>query len=307
MNHRSSAASEGQFPIDLMNRMYDSHDPMVQILYKYRACNQYGLDALKAHAVWFSTPSELNDPFDCRLRLPTSIRADDIESVRRNLVGVAPYNLGIRSPREVADFVGGSQELATLEPLGLIAAQFKHRRLLKHIQRIDAKKDDWVHDLIVMAREIAEFYLKDITVFCLSECNAHPLMWAHYAASHTGFCTGYVCPVGIGNPRTIFKVAYPETLPSISCWQLIQDPGAVHRDLVVTKTSHWSYEHEWRMTFGNIPGLLDKLLPYREIIFGARMSDADQARVREAVGRRQVIFRRAVLHEDTGAIAIHPA
>jgi hypothetical protein len=113
-------------------------------------------------------------------------------------------------------------------------------------------------------------------VFCLSERNDQPLMWAHYANSHTGFCVGYLCPVGIDNPRIIFKVEDAEKPPAISCWQLIQDPGAVHRDLVTTKTDPWSYEREWRLTFGNMPGGLHLLLPPRQIIFGAKMSPAER-------------------------------
>ena len=59
----------------------------------------------------------------------------------------------------------------------------------------------WAHELITMAREVAERLLNGITVFCVSEPNDHQTsMWAHYAAGHTGFCAGYVCPVGILNP-----------------------------------------------------------------------------------------------------------
>lgn len=292
--------------IDLLNQMYDREDSNVRLLYKYRTYNQNSLDALKTDRIWFSTPSQLNDPFDCRLRLPTSVTNRDIESVRQHLAGVAPYNLKIRSPEKTAEFVGAAQELPALTPLGLVASQFKHVRLVRHLRCIDAGEDAWVRELIVMAREIALHMLEDVTVFCLSEVNDHPLMWAHYADGHAGFCTGYVCPVGIGNPRTIFKVAYPEVPPSISCWQLIEDPGAVHRDLVVTKTSHWSYEREWRMTFSNIPGLIDKLLPYREIIFGEKISADEQARVRETVGGRNVKFRRAEIDARSGTISIHP-
>jgi hypothetical protein len=292
---------------ELMNRMYDARDSLVQVLYKFRACNQNSLDLLRANSVWFSTPSQLNDPFDCKVRLPTSISAADIESVRKNLASVEPYDLKIRSPRKIAEYVGAPQEMPALTPLGLMAAQYGYKRLLKHIRRIDAHDDSWVHDLIVMARDVAAYMLKDITVFCVSEKNNHPLMWAHYAASHSGFCTGYVCPVGVGNPRTIFKVAYRDIPPTITCWQLIEDPGSVYQDLATTKTAPWTYEAEWRVTFGNIAGLVDKWLPYREIIFGSKMSDADEASVRRAAGSRRVTFYRAVLDDTSGTVAIQPA
>lgn len=300
-------AARKEFPIDLFRRMYEEGDKNVQILYKYRSCNDNNLNLLSTDRVWFSTPSQLNDPFDCRLRLPTSISIADIKSVRSHLARANPFNLRIRSPRKVAEFVGAANELPPLTSLGLMASQFRYERLLKHIQQINADDDTWVRDLILMAREVAEYLLKDITVFCVSEHNDHPLMWAHYASSHAGYCVGYVCPVGIGNPRIIHKVAYPEAPPAISCWQLIDDPGAVYQDLVLTKTAPWSYEAEWRVTFGNIAGLVDILLPYRQVIFGAKMSAADETLVREAVGSREVDFYRAVLDQTSGTIGIHPA
>jgi hypothetical protein len=42
-------------------------------------------------------------------------------------------------------------------------------------------------------------------------------------------------------------------------------------------------------------GLWKGYCPYREIIFGARMTAADEAQVRHAVGSRSVRFYRAVL------------
>jgi hypothetical protein len=303
----SAAAGAPRFPMDELLRMYDEGDQNVHVLYKYRSCHPNNLDLLRTDRIWFSTPSQLNDPFDCQLRLPRSISVADIESVRNQVAAAEPFDQNIRSPRKVAEFVGASKELPALACIGLMASQLGYSQLLKHIRRIDAHDDTWVRDLIMMAREVVEYLLKDITVFCVSERKDHPLMWAHYAESHAGFCVGYICPVGIDNPRIIHKVTYAETPPSISCWQLIEDPGAVHRDLVVTKTSPWSYEREWRITFGNMAGPVEVLLPYREIIFGAKMAEADEARVRDAVGNRNINFCRAVLDGTSGTIGVLPA
>ncbi len=80
-----------------------------------------------------------------------------------------------------------------------------------------------------------------------------------------------------------------------------------YQDLVTTKTAPWTYEAEWRVTFGNIAGLVDKWFPYRESIFGSKTSGADEASVRRAVGSRRVIFYRAVLDDTSGAVTIQPA
>jgi hypothetical protein len=118
---------------------------------------------------------------------------------------------------------------------------------------------------------------------------------------------GYVCPVGILNPKIIHKVAYAASPPAISCWQLVDDPGSVHRDLVVTKTAPWAYESEWPITFGNLADAVEELLPYRGIIFRARITAADEAQLRHAVGSRSVRFYRTVLDSGSGAFAIRIA
>ncbi len=143
-----------------------------------------------------------------------------------------------------------------------------------------------------------------MAVFCVSEDNVNHLMWAHYATSHTGFCTGYVCPTGILNPQLIHKVEYEVAPRQITPWKLVDDPGSVYRDLILVKPYQWSYEHEWRLTFGNMPGLLDKLLPFREIILGAKISTADERSIRKAVEGRNVQIFRAVTDQSNGEFGI---
>lgn len=167
-------------PIDELDRMYDERDSCVRILYKFRSCNPNSFDLLRTDRVWFSTPPQLNDPFDCAVRLPTSISAEDIDAVRVGLASAKPYNVEIHRARQVADYAGGGRDFTALMPLGLMASQFRHQRLLNHIRRIEANSEAWVRDLIVMAREVAEVLLANITVFCVSEHKDHPLMWAHY-------------------------------------------------------------------------------------------------------------------------------
>lgn len=295
--------------LDLLNEMYDAHDEKVRLLYKYRSCEPHHVECLRNDSLWFSTQPQLNDPFDCLIRLPQSIETDHIQEVRSQLAGAQPYQLALSDAREVAEYIGQSDAIPPLVPLGLMATQLQDARLLRHIQDLKPNSESWVRELIAMARALAEQLLNNITVFCVSELNDHQLMWAHYGASHSGFCTGYVCPTGILNPALIHKVKYVKSPPKITAWQVVNDPGSVHRDLILTKPSEWSYEEEWRVTFGNISGLLTKLLPYREVILGARISPENEASVRKAVGKRDVRILRGVAEHEAGRfkIRIEPA
>lgn len=281
--------------LEQLNGMYDTHDEAVRLLYKYRSCEPRNIDCLRTDTVWFSTQSQLNDPFDCLVRLPESIGAADIGELKAYLSSAKPFQLKLSDPGEIAEYIGRSEDLPPLVPLGLLAAQMQHAQLVKHIRRLKPSDDAWVQKLFVMAREIAERLLTNMTVFCVSEQNANQLMWAHYAAAHTGFCTGYVCPVGILNPKLIHKVEYVESPRRITPRQLVDDPGSVYRDLILGKPSQWSYENEWRLTFGNMAGLLSNLLPYRVVILGARISPDNEGCIRRAVEERDVQICRAIV------------
>jgi hypothetical protein len=296
--------------LDFLNGMYDAKDDAVQLLYKYRSCEPRNVDCLRNNTLWFSTQAQLNDPYDCVVRLPDSIGKTDIEELRAHLASATPYELNMSEFGQIAEHIGKSENLPPLVPLGLMAAQLRQQQLVKHIRKLRPEDDAWVHKLFQMAREMALRLLSNMTVFCLSEENTNQLLWAHYAAAHTGFCTGYVCPVGILNPQLIHKVEYETSPRKITPWQLIDDPGSVYRDLMLVKPSQWSYESEWRLTFGNMPGLISDLLPYRMIILGARISRGDEQRIRAAAKAAGVstIFR-AVLDQSNGSfdINIEPA
>lgn len=90
---------------------------------------------------------------------------------------------------------------------------------------------------------------ESIGIFCLSEKCDDLLMWAHYADSHKGFVVEFDSDssffhrkIGIKDSlREIRKVYYSEARPAITLSQ------ATDEDVFLTKSSHWSYEAEWRM------------------------------------------------------------
>lgn len=289
---------------DYLDAMFDSEDDNVCLLYKYRSSEQHHLNCLQSDTLWFSAQPQLNDPFDCVVRLPDTIGPNEIAEVRSRLAGVSAYDLDISDPGEVAQYIGASADLPPLVPLGLMAAQSQDAHLLRHIREPVPSDDRWIENLVIMARDLVQRLLQTIAVFCLSEPNNHSLMWAHYAASHSGFCTGYVSPVGIENPALIRKVRYVQRPPMITPWQLVDDPSSVCEDLVLTKSAEWSYESEWRMTFGNMTGIVDSPLPYREVIFGAKIVPETEMAIRQAVGDRDIRFLRVITDSDGGQFEI---
>lgn len=69
-------------------------------------------------------------------------------------------------------------------------------------------------------------------------------MWAHYADRYKGVCLGFDVAESPSSGETLLaQVKYVERRLS---WPREQDPKFPDR-ILLTKFSHWSYEHEWRM------------------------------------------------------------
>ena len=48
-------------------------DGIYNTLYKYRACNQNAISILENHELYFSSPKNLNDPYDCQIDVITTL------------------------------------------------------------------------------------------------------------------------------------------------------------------------------------------------------------------------------------------
>jgi hypothetical protein len=291
-------------PVEYLNEMYDQNHSDVRLLFKYRSCEDHNISCLKDDSLWFSAYQDLNDPFDCAVRLPSDVSNFAIEEIKRKLIQVGSYSLDLVDPVEIATYSGNTEHMAELAPLGLIAAQLGKNNLVKHLRNIKANDTQWTGYLLEEALDVAHFLLDDIAIFCLSEHFDSQLMWAHYGDSHKGFCTGYVSPTGIGNPRIIHRVVYRQDPPDLTYWDLISAPWKAFVDLAITKTSDWRYEAEWRIAFGNTRGLNQGLLPIRQVILGSRISSVDEAKIRKAISGKRVELLRVVLNSTSSGYSI---
>lgn len=85
-----------------------------------------------------------------------------------------------------------------------------------------------------------------IVVLSLAENRDSLLMWAHYAASHTGFLIGFDSNqkiLLIDSPhRLMAKVTYTTERPKKTTFEEISND-----ELLLTKSKEWEYEGEWRI------------------------------------------------------------
>jgi len=132
---------------------------------------------------------------------------------------------------------------------------------------------------------ILENKTQTIVILSLSEVPNSLLMWAHYAAAHTGFVIGFSSPdeiLAIDSPhRHIAKVNYAVERPGEVTFEEITND-----ELLLTKSIEWKYEQEWRIldslysADGDAPKSAPDSWPFKfrresitQVIVGCRASD----------------------------------
>ncbi len=246
----------------------------IEFLYKYGRLNEHSEALFTTPTIWFSAPSQLNDPFECRPWLTFNGTQDQIvASFTRTLMRRHP-----ELTREQA-----------------------HARALRMFLSKEPTLD-WEQTRRGMIRQFSE----RIGLHCLSQVNNSILMWSHYAQDHRGYCLQFEAtdftPV-FGRAQ---QVRYAEELPSVD---IFTTPTADQVDQIfTTKFMGWSYEREWRLIdHERGPGLRDypaELL--KGVIFGLRMPPGDRAKIREWLENcgHPVRLYEAIQHERQFAIEV---
>lgn len=204
-------------------------------LYKYFRPER--LDVLSKRRICFSRPSTFNDPFDC---LPHFA-----ESRVLNPVGSRTYFLQAR-PEDI-----GRAELKQ-EILNHVRRSYEKDPsfTLEAVMMVPPSTEDGQADVAQGFREFLQPEMQDsMVVFSLSENQNNLLMWAHYAADHSGFAIGfdtehsYFHSAGSnpGNAGYLHRVVYSEERPSGVLGSLSV------KKAYLAKSPEWAYEREWRV------------------------------------------------------------
>lgn len=183
-------------------------------LYKYEAFTERSLQNLKAQVIYFGSPKNFNDPYDCSLKpIITSPSDQEVELIRSTW-----QNLPI-SQKFFDKFSAPSTEQL-------------RAMLLRSCESV-------THD----AREK---FVHERGISCFSSVNDELLMWSHFAGRYKGFCLEFdTSHHPFGKMR---KVKYSTEIPRIDpATLLLNDDFESVMDLFSTKSISWSYEREWRV------------------------------------------------------------
>lgn len=270
-------------------------------LYKYFAPER--LNFFKSLCVRYSQLGDFNDPFEGRPEFKSLTDSVNINSAMNEL-------LQEEVARTYQQLPGHIRAVINFDKFTAAASRFatlKQPEIFEGLDEIGVKATSFVTEKIDQL----------LGVLCLSEVPDSLLMWAHYASSHTGF----VVEFDAHHPsfhekkseqddlRHIRQVYYRDSRPSASLY----DMGAI--ELFLVKSSHWSYEREWRIVRplsdavetihkSPYPIALFKMPPaaIKGVIIGARTASKHVAAIRQAIDFNPELsairIRRAVLDKS---------
>lgn len=251
--------------------------PTPENFYRYR--NLCGLNRertarlLKASVFYFSSPAQFNDPFDCKLYYKSIGSREDLRRKHQALYKKYQPELSRAERRQLA--------------------------------RADVKRTDLNEFSRAMTQGLQQA-LNGVGVVCLSEFRDDVVLWSHYAAGHAGLCLGFQVAADASFFARAQPVCYADDYPSID--MLNDSPQKQVEAFILTKAKGWAYEHEWRIVdHDSGPGeRAFQPTALCEVIFGARMTEADRIFVRECVAERShaITFYEAFPAEGSYALSI---
>ncbi|PXY02714.1 hypothetical protein DF185_01065 [Marinifilum breve] len=184
-------------------------------VYKYFPLNQFLLSTILYNEIWFSSPENFNDPFDCNIN--------------------CQYVKDIRYDNEINEILHQERKrTAVSEPYYLKESMLNNIALT-----IDNRNKSGVF----FSNLTLKVLYKYVGISCFSKKHNNILMWSHYADNHNGVCLKFNT-----TDKDFFEechaVTYLERLPSFQDRNNFSDP---QKFLFYTKSKDWEYEAEVRV------------------------------------------------------------
>lgn len=242
----------------------DAHPP--KILYKYLDA-EGAIKTLENCSLKFSSPLELNDPFECLYGAISQKSRDELYRLlfnaryfKKDWIKICDERFGIENENEALRLFN----IAEFSDLFEILFEMMFRSLSDNMHRTFPK----------MRKEVLIFK----AICCFSDKWDNLLMWGHYAGKHTGCVIGFdsnEIARQVGNP---LQVRYPQENKRVPMPTSTTEVREMADKAMRTKAKDWEYEDEWRV-ISNITDLESKggvfthtfeATAVKEIIIGMR-------------------------------------
>ncbi|MCK4447973.1 MAG: DUF2971 domain-containing protein [Candidatus Marinimicrobia bacterium] len=218
----------------LVSKMVDDGQ-LPKFVYRMVKINQHLYDGINNSEIWFSNPTDFNDPFDCDINI--------------NMKGT--------NQKEIQEYF---QKYLSKS----ITNREKH--LVQNLNQITILEFENLIN-IVSKRIINR---KGVACFLSSKRNL--LMWSHYADSHKGVCLKFSIKEDLDFFSPAKKVNYENDYPK---YNYLQQRNDFVKYMFFTKSKDWEYEGEVRVFKNKSGNYKFKKEALKELIFGCRTSPKD--------------------------------
>lgn len=314
------------------------------ILYKYRAFSINSLDSVINDTVYMADPVSFNDPFDCQPSVVDDLNDIDVlrdiatelmfdtqsrgfKSSSNAVMKYIEYQYCVKNPISFEDdddtFTDEFDQLTEhikseynnfqeSEKQFLLDDIYTTLSLMEDCPETDS---DRTPDIEMYTALINKELVKSRNkgVLSLAKNNDCPLMWAHYADDHQGFCYGYRLPGDpevFANEHNIKAVDYEgkRKVLTSQLYQLVKNleniKSTIDNAIFFVKAGNWLYEHEYRMI--GKPGLRKSPFILESIYFGLRCKDAVKFSIMSALANRDSTVTFYQMKEVKGTFKLEP-
>jgi len=244
----------------------------------------------------YAAPGTLNDPFDAQLDLGFGFAMDQLNKAMME---------------RYLQAINGNAPLP-VESRDLFVTLLEVMRQNRH--KLNMTDEDFIREMTpaieqgskqlqayigTFHKAIRDLWLSDAKLFCVSEIEDDPLMWAHYADKHRGVVIKLLALEEIDNQLCVAKpVQYHEQPPVLATLEEFVEnnfsgkrlnPNDAWDKVFYSKQADWAYEREWRVV---VPGEAPKqdyayfkLIPQEigAVIFGSKITGEDRKKLTEIV------------------------
>jgi hypothetical protein len=230
------------------------------ILYKYRDWDDgYHRRLLVNNEVYFATPRQFNDPFDCAI----PFRYDEKDLTEENIFKKA--------------LALGKKAYPHLDDTKLHELAYKSQQEKRVFDTHVLEKQD---------KERQEHFNQEFCVLSLTTKRENFLMWSHYSKSHSGFCVGFNSAKLYHQSRgQLGPVIYSVEFPKFGLFDHHMEHFIKY---VYHKSTIWEYEQEYRLLkekkYGQVVNVTNDTI--EEIILGTKMKQENKNKILDIAAKK---------------------
>ena len=201
--------------------------------YKYRKLDERTLECIENGYLWMSEFDKLNDTFECSLILDNESMLRDLFTAESNVKLFKAYGYTEVELSSIRNHINPFSEYRRIAKTKGIEIPLTEQQQLERV-RSAWKKDEVERN-------------SNIRICSFSTIKNSLLMWAHYSDEYRGICIEYDLIDSDKIRPWMQPVHYTDFRVRVKNFEEINSRLNVVAS--VTKSTHWEYEKEWRLTY----------------------------------------------------------